>query len=158
MCLQDNTPKPTKDVYLHTTPAATFFVSQFGGFAVDDITVSAKAAALVSKLKARGENFVESVFFSGAALLVIFTRWPKTSSDKHRMGLTGCGVEHSGVSVQCDFHTSDVVLLSPAAAGYDPPFRLTGRHNEIWILKKDSHTSESVLDRIAKDLFKSPTA
>ncbi len=72
MCLQDNTPKPTKDVYLHTTPAATFFVSQFGGFAVDDITVSAKAAALVSKLKARGENFVESVFFSGAALLVIF--------------------------------------------------------------------------------------
>ena len=71
-CLQDNTPKPTKDVYLHSTPAATFFVSQFGGFAVDDITVSAKAAALVTKLKARGESFVESVFFSGADL-------PKTS-------------------------------------------------------------------------------
>ena len=67
--MQDNTPKPTKDVYLHSTPAATFFVSQFGGFVVDDITVSAKAAALVAKLKARGESFEESVFFSGAGFL-----------------------------------------------------------------------------------------
>ena len=62
------------------------------------------------------------------------------------------------MTLQCVICTSDLVWVFPAAAGYAPPFRLTGRHNEIWILKKDSHTSESVLDRIAKDLFKSPTA
>lgn len=41
MILQEDTPKPTsKDVYIHTTPSATFFVSQYGGFGMDDITVS----------------------------------------------------------------------------------------------------------------------
>lgn len=45
------------------------------------------------------------------------------------------------------------------AAGYDPPFRLTGRHNEILILKKDSSSaSESVLERIARDMFSTPNA
>lgn len=104
---QDNTPKPTKEVFLQSTPAATFFVSQYGGFGVDDITVSTKAAALASKLKAKGEDFVEGLFFT---------------------------------------------------AGYDPPFRLQHRHNEIWILKKDAESSESVLDRIAKEMFKTPSA
>ena len=39
--LQDDTPKPTnKDVYIHETPSATFYVSQYGGFSMDDITVT----------------------------------------------------------------------------------------------------------------------
>ncbi len=41
--LQDDTPKPiSKDVFIQKSPAATFFVSQYGGFGMDDITVSAK--------------------------------------------------------------------------------------------------------------------
>ncbi len=56
------------DVYVHSTPAATFFVLQYGGFGVDDITISTKAASLASKLKARGENFVEGVFFTGGRM------------------------------------------------------------------------------------------
>ena len=40
---QDDTPKPTNpDVYIHGTPSATFFVSQYAGFGQDDITVSLK--------------------------------------------------------------------------------------------------------------------
>ncbi len=40
---QDDTPVPTnRAVYLHDTPSATFFVSQYGGFGQDDITVSLK--------------------------------------------------------------------------------------------------------------------
>jgi hypothetical protein len=50
------------------------------------------------------------------------------------------------------------VLCALHAAGYDPPFRLTGRHNEILILKKDSSVSESVLSHIARDMFKTPNA
>ncbi len=42
---QDDTPEPTnRAVYLHDTPSATFFVSQYGGFGQDDITVSLKVA------------------------------------------------------------------------------------------------------------------
>ena len=38
---QDDTPKPTsEDVYIHSTPSATFYVSQYGGYSMDDITVS----------------------------------------------------------------------------------------------------------------------
>ena len=41
VALQDDTPKPTnKDVYIHETPSATFYVSQYGGFSMDDITVT----------------------------------------------------------------------------------------------------------------------
>ena len=66
--MQDKTPAPTNpDVYVHSTPAATFFVLQYGGFGVDDVTISTKAASLASKLRARGEDFVEGVFFTGAA-------------------------------------------------------------------------------------------
>ncbi|KAK9841012.1 hypothetical protein WJX81_005306 [Elliptochloris bilobata] len=83
---QEDTPKPTNPaVFLHDTPSATFFVSQYGGFGQDDITISLKANALADKLTTAGENFVEGLFFT---------------------------------------------------AGYDPPFRLTGRHNEIWIVKQ----------------------
>ena len=40
---QGDTPKPTNpDVYIHGTPSATFFVSQYAGFGQDDITVSLK--------------------------------------------------------------------------------------------------------------------
>ncbi|CAL8468672.1 g8212 [Coccomyxa elongata] len=85
---QDKTPKPSsKNVFIQSTPSATFFVSSYGGFGVDDITVSAKAADLAKKLQERGEKFQEGVFWT---------------------------------------------------AGYDPPFRLQHRHNEIWILKKDA--------------------
>lgn len=39
--LQDDTPQPKKkDVYIHKTPSATFYVSQYGGYSMDDITVS----------------------------------------------------------------------------------------------------------------------
>ena len=42
---QDDTPVPTnRAVYLLDTPSATFFVSQYGGFGQDDITVSLKVA------------------------------------------------------------------------------------------------------------------
>ncbi len=41
LILQDDTPKPTnKDVYIHDTPSATFYVSQYSGFSMDDITVT----------------------------------------------------------------------------------------------------------------------
>ncbi|EIE22365.1 SOUL heme-binding protein [Coccomyxa subellipsoidea C-169] len=87
---RDDTPKPSsKDVFIQSTPSATFFVSQYGGFGMDDITISAKAAALAKKLLAKGESFQEGVFFT---------------------------------------------------AGYDPPFRLQNRHNEIWILKKEAQS------------------
>ena len=44
--VQDDTPLPTNpNVYLHSTPGSTFYVSQFGGFLVDDITLSAKVGA-----------------------------------------------------------------------------------------------------------------
>ena len=39
--LQVDTPQPTnKDVYIHDTPSATFYVSQYSGFGMDDITVT----------------------------------------------------------------------------------------------------------------------
>lgn len=42
---QDDTPKPTnRNVFLYNSPSATFFVSQYGGFGQDDITVSLKVA------------------------------------------------------------------------------------------------------------------
>ena len=41
LAMQDDTPKPTsEDVYIHSTPSATFYVSQYGGYSMDDITVS----------------------------------------------------------------------------------------------------------------------
>lgn len=44
---QDHPPKPTSpDVYIEKLPAFTAFVSQFGGFAMDDWTISGKAKAL----------------------------------------------------------------------------------------------------------------
>ena len=44
---QDDTPKPTsEDVYIHSTPSATFYVSQYGGYSMDDITVSKHVCSL----------------------------------------------------------------------------------------------------------------
>ncbi|KAK9915233.1 hypothetical protein WJX75_006502 [Coccomyxa subellipsoidea] len=87
---QDDTPQPSsKDLFIQSTPSATFFVSSYGGFGMDDITISAKAADLAKKLLKRGESFQEGVFWT---------------------------------------------------AGYDPPFRLQNRHNEIWILKKETQS------------------
>ncbi len=44
---QDDTPKPSsKDVFIQSTPSATFFVSQYKGFGMDDITISAKVCLL----------------------------------------------------------------------------------------------------------------
>ncbi|BDA45183.1 probable heme-binding protein 1 [Coccomyxa sp. Obi] len=84
---QGDTPVPTEpSVYLSRLPAATYFVSSFGGFA-DDTSVPAQAAALTAKLTANGEAFDSSAFWT---------------------------------------------------AGYDAPYKLTGRHNEIWILKSDA--------------------
>ena len=46
---QDDTPKPTNpDVYIHETPSATFFVSQYAGFGQDDITIGLKVALRLS--------------------------------------------------------------------------------------------------------------
>ena len=40
---QDDTPQPSsKDLFIQSTPSATFFVSSYGGFGMDDITISAK--------------------------------------------------------------------------------------------------------------------
>ena len=40
---QDDTPEPTsKDVFVHSTPSFTVYVSQYSGFGVDDITISRK--------------------------------------------------------------------------------------------------------------------
>ncbi len=45
--LQNDPPKPSSpDVYIEKQPAFTAFVSQFGGFGMDDWTISGKAKAL----------------------------------------------------------------------------------------------------------------
>lgn len=45
--LQKQPPKPSSpDVYIQEQPAFTAFVSQFGGFAMDDWTISSKAKEL----------------------------------------------------------------------------------------------------------------
>eukprot|EP00884_Botryococcus_braunii_P000677 jgi/Botrbrau1/1060/Bobra.0076s0026.1 len=86
--LADTVPEPTNpDVYISKLPAQRVFVLQFGGFLVDDFTLSSKASALTEAVKADGFEIIEDKFFT---------------------------------------------------AGYDPPFRLTNRHNEIWVVEKPS--------------------
>ena len=46
-----------KDVFLFTSPKGTVFVSQFGGYLVDDITLSLKVKALEADLVKDGQSF-----------------------------------------------------------------------------------------------------
>ena len=88
---QADPPKPTNPlVNIESAGSETFFVSQFGGFLLDDFTLASKAATLREALAADGEDYEDGVFFT---------------------------------------------------AGYDPPFRLQHRHNEIWILKTSKGAS-----------------
>lgn len=80
---QDKPPKPSSpDVHIESAGSETFAVSQFGGYLVDDYTLSIKAKALQAELEKDSVKYENDSFFT---------------------------------------------------AGYDPPFRLQHRHNEIWI-------------------------
>ena len=58
MQFQGSAPKPTNsDVWLVEIAECTAYVSQFGGFLVDDLTLSLKAEALKKDLIANGEPF-----------------------------------------------------------------------------------------------------
>uniref|UniRef100_A0A1D2A9T6 Heme-binding protein 2 n=1 Tax=Auxenochlorella protothecoides TaxID=3075 RepID=A0A1D2A9T6_AUXPR len=70
------------DVYIQHVPAFTAYVSQFGGYYMDDWSISKKAIALLE------------------------------------------AIQRDHGAVEGDGYTF---------AGYDPPFRLQNRHNEIWI-------------------------
>lgn len=84
---QDEPPTPTNaDVFIENIPAATYYVTSFGGFVLEPLLVS-KANAFFEKLKADDLDVEVGPFFS---------------------------------------------------AGYDPPFRLTNRHNEIWVKRVNS--------------------
>ena len=53
-------PQPNNaDIFLQTVPSLTAFVSQFGGFLVDDITLSLKVKALKADLIANNETFAD---------------------------------------------------------------------------------------------------
>jgi hypothetical protein len=80
-------PSPTNpDVFLSTTPGMDVYVISYSGFSNGD-TAKAKAAELMAKLKAAGEDYDASAWFT---------------------------------------------------AGYDSPFTMGNRHNEVWIPKKGS--------------------
>jgi len=82
-------PEPTnEDVFIETIDPVTVAVTEFAGFATDDIVVQAAAALAQSIQEVGMEIDGESYFY----------------------------------------------------AGYDPPFRLTNRHNEVWIPVKMSAT------------------
>lgn len=86
--VQKDPPKPSNpDVYINPQPAFTAFVSQFGGFAMDDWSIGGKARALAKAL------------------------------------------DEAGVEYEADWFWY---------AQYDPPFRLTGRHNEVWMVAKEA--------------------
>lgn len=53
---QDDTPQPTsKDVYIHDSPSATFYVSQYSGFSMDDITVTKHVRSATAADSCHGE-------------------------------------------------------------------------------------------------------
>ena len=59
---QESVPQPNNaDVFLLTSPKGTVFVSQFGGYLVDDISLSLKVKALKADLVANNESFVDGI-------------------------------------------------------------------------------------------------
>jgi hypothetical protein len=88
----DDIPKPSDPkVFIETTKHATFYVTSYGGFAIDPILL-VKAKSFVSLLADERKPINTKIFYS---------------------------------------------------AGYDPPFRLTGRHNEIWVAKEDEDSNKA---------------
>lgn len=63
--MQANPPKPSNAlVSIERAPVETFAVTQFGGFLVDDYTLSSKAEALSEALLEDGiDNFDSDVYF-----------------------------------------------------------------------------------------------
>ena len=65
VCTQDNPPAPSnKDVHIESANSEIFAVSQFGGFLVDDYTLSQKAQALQAALESDGVKFENDSFFT----------------------------------------------------------------------------------------------
>ena len=57
---QESTPQPkNKDVFLLNTPKNKVYVSQFGGYLIDDLTLGLKVRALKRDLLADGVKFEE---------------------------------------------------------------------------------------------------
>ena len=65
MPLQDDPPKPSNpDVYIEDASSEVFAVSQFGGFLVDDFTLSSKAESLQKALEADKISYDGDAYFA----------------------------------------------------------------------------------------------
>ncbi len=132
--LHRHAPKPNNpDVYIQPSPAFTAFVAAKGGYVMDDWQITGMAKGLADRLDEAGIPYdTDSFFFAGwvrervGGLQVRL----KTGGLRGRAGI--CGWPADG--------PADHNLSLPIRR-YDPPFRLTGRHQEVWLVGKEEQPS-----------------
>ena len=133
---QEDPPKPSEpDVYIESSKRFTAYVAQSGGFLIDDFSVARMAKALSEvgpprwprKHKRRAWPLTLPCVWAAKAELPVLAWFAFPQA------LDAEGVEYEDEH----FYT----------AGYDPPFRLQGRHNEVWFVASEDEDSATVAEQ-----------